>query len=180
MKQSKLYRCRRMWQNWPEAKIFLNRLLPLRRSNTDLLLAWRIERALGNNAAALAHIRELYNRDTANDEAAIAFIISLTDTGRQAEAGRVIEQRLQAVSGGHLKSRYYYLRSRIRGDENLVLNDLRSALFEDPLNLEANIAMFEIYHRRRDERRALYYLRQAMEISPNNPLLRRYAAEYQL
>jgi Tfp pilus assembly protein PilF len=58
------------------------------------------------------------------------------------------------------------------------MNDLRSSLFEDPRNLEALIAMFEIYHRRRDERRAAYYLRQALVIAPDNPQLKRYEEEY--
>ena len=38
--------------------------------------------------------------------------------------------------------------------------------------------MFEIYHRRRDERRAVYYLKQALAIAPDNPRLRRHEAEY--
>jgi hypothetical protein len=38
--------------------------------------------------------------------------------------------------------------------------------------------MFAIYHRRRDERRAVYYLKQALAISPDNPQLKRYEAEY--
>jgi hypothetical protein len=38
--------------------------------------------------------------------------------------------------------------------------------------------MFEIYHRRREERRAVYYLKQALAIAPENPRLKRYEAEY--
>jgi len=58
------------------------------------------------------------------------------------------------------------------------MNDLRSSLFEDPRNLNALIAMFEIYHRRRDERRAVYYLKQALALAPDNPRLKRYETEY--
>jgi hypothetical protein len=38
--------------------------------------------------------------------------------------------------------------------------------------------MFEIYRRRRDERRAVYYLKQALALAPDNPQLRRYETEY--
>jgi hypothetical protein len=38
--------------------------------------------------------------------------------------------------------------------------------------------MFEIYHNRREERRAVYYLRQALAIAPDNPRLKRYEREY--
>jgi len=165
-------------ENWREAKTYLDRLLARRRSPVDLLNAWKTERALGNNAAALTYARELYNRDNPDDESVSAFVLSLIDTGRQAEASRIIDQRIGTVPGGVRKSRYYYLRSRVRTDENAVLNDLRSALFEDPRNLDALMAMFEIYHRKKDERRAVYYLRQALSIAPDSPQLKRYETEY--
>jgi len=165
-------------ENWREAKSYLDRLLPQRKTGADLLNAWKAERALGNNAAALSHARELYNRENSNDEAINAYVNSLIDTGRQAEAARIIDQRLASVQGGARKSQYYFLRSRLRGDDESMLNDLRSALFEDPRNLDALISMFEIYHRRRDERRAVFYLKQALAVAPDNPLLKRYEAEY--
>jgi hypothetical protein len=90
----------------------------------------------------------------------------------------MIEGRLASLPGGSLKSRYYYLRSRIRSGDESIMNDLRSSLFEDPRNLDALIAMFEIYHRRRDERRAVYYLKQALALSPDHPQLQRYQSEY--
>jgi hypothetical protein len=90
----------------------------------------------------------------------------------------MIESRLAGMGGGVLKGRYYYLRSRLRGSEESVMNDLRSCLFEDPRNLDALIAMFEIYQRRRDDRRAVYYLKQALALAPDNPQLKRWEAEY--
>jgi cytochrome c-type biogenesis protein CcmH/NrfG len=137
-----------------------------------------VEHGQGNNAAALSYARELYERDHSNEEGMITYVSALIDTGRQSEAGGMIESRLSVLPGGVLKSRYFYLRSRIRDPEDSVMNDLRSSLFEDPRNLNALIAMFEIYHRRRDERRAVYYLKQALALSPNNPQLKRYEAEY--
>jgi tetratricopeptide (TPR) repeat protein len=165
-------------ENWREAQGYLTRLLEERRSSEDLLNAYTVERGLGNNARALSYARELYERDTFSDEGITAYISALIDTGRQDEAARMIESRLSSVPGGATKSRYYYLRSRIRTNEESVMNDLRSSLFEDPRNLSALIAMFEIYHRRRDDRRAVYYLKQALALAPGNPQLRRYEIEY--
>ena len=164
--------------NWREAQGYLSRLLEERRSTQDLFNAYTVERGLGNNARALSYARELYERDTANDTGVLAYISALIDTGRPDEANRMIESRLPLVSGGVQKSRYYYLRSRTRTDEDAIMNDLRSSLFEDPRNLNALTALFEIYHRRRDERRAVYYLKQALAISPDNPQLKRYETEY--
>ncbi|MDR0997585.1 MAG: tetratricopeptide repeat protein [Treponema sp.] len=165
-------------EDWREARDNLTRLLAERRGAQDLLDAYTVEHGLGNNAAALAYARELYERDRGNEDAAAAYISALIDTGRQSEAAGMINSRLESVSGGTLKSRYYYLRSRIRNDEEQILGDLRSSLFEDPRNLSALMAMFEYYHRHRDERRAVYYLRQALTIAPDNPQLKRYEREY--
>ena len=164
---------------WAEARPYLSRLLEQRRSVEDLLSAYVVEKGQGNNAAALSYARELYERDRSSEEGVIAYISALIDTGRREEAAAMIESRIGAIPGGVPKSRYFYLRSRVRTNEELVMNDLRSSLFEDPRNLDALIALFEIYHRRRDERRAVYYLKQALAIAPQNPRLKRYESEYQ-
>ena len=38
--------------------------------------------------------------------------------------------------------------------------------------------MFDIYHGRKDKRRAVYYLKQALAVSPDNARLKRYQSEY--
>lgn len=163
---------------WDEARPYLDRLLAERRSSQDLFSAYVVERGLGNNSAALQAARELYERDTSSEEGINAYITALIDTGRNEEAGRLIESRLASLPGGILKGRYYYLRSRLRANEEAVMNDLRSSLFEDPRNLNALIAMFEIYRRRKDDNRAVFYLKQALALAPDNPQLKRYASEY--
>jgi predicted Zn-dependent protease len=165
-------------EDWREAQSYLNRLLAQRRSTQDLFNAYTVERGLGNNARALAYARELYERDTTNDMGVVAYISALIDSGRLDEASGMIENRLSAVPSGSQKSRYYYLRSRTRAGEEAVMNDLRSSLFEDPRNLNALLAIFEIYHRRHDEYRALHYLKQALAIAPGNPQLKRYERDY--
>jgi Tfp pilus assembly protein PilF len=163
---------------WREAQPYISRLLEERRSLQDLLSAYQVEHGLGNHAAALQSARELYEREPSNEEGISAYISALIDTGRGGEAGQIIESRLAVLSGGILKGRYYYLRSRLRTNEELVMNDLRSSLFEDPRNLNALIAMLEIYRRRGDDRRAVYYLKQALALAPDNPQLKRYEAEF--
>jgi tetratricopeptide (TPR) repeat protein len=163
---------------WHEARPYLDSLLAERRSSQDLLSAYTVERGLGNNSAALQAARELYERDTSDENGINAYITALIDTGRNDEAGRLIETRLVTLPGGVLKGRYYYLRSRLRTGEEAAMNDLRSSLFEDPRNLNALIAMFEIYRRRKDDNRAVFYLKQALALAPDDPRLRRYASEY--
>ena len=165
-------------ESWQEAQGYLNRILVSRRTVQDITDGYYIERGLRNNSRALSFARELYEKDTANNEYAGIYISALVDNGRRDEASRLIESRLSSSSSGTDKSRIYFLRSRIQSNEDAVLGDLRSSLFEDPRNLDAIIAMFEIYHQRREERRAVYYLRQGLAISPDNPRLKRYEKEY--
>jgi tetratricopeptide (TPR) repeat protein len=168
-------------EDWQEAQSFLNSVLTTRRTVQDLTDGYYVERGLGNNTRALSFARELYDRDTSNNDYTVIYISALIDNSRRDEASRLIESRLASLNGtggGNTRSRYYFLRSRIQGNEEAALGDLRSSLFEDPRNLDALIAMFEIYHNRREERRAVYYLRQALAISPEHPRLKRYEGEY--
>ena len=165
-------------ESWREAQVFLNRILAVRRNVQDLVDAYRVERGLGNNARALSYARELYERDTSNIDYTVIYISALIDNGRREDASAMLESRLAPSSSGTVISRYYFLRSRIQNNDEAALGELRSSLFEDPRNLDALIAMFEIYHRRREERRAVYYLRQALAIAPDNPRLKRYESEY--
>jgi len=163
---------------WREAREYLTRLLEERRSTQDLLAAYTVEKEQGNASAALSYARELYERDRSNDAGITAYVSALIETGRREEAARMVENRLNGMAGGILKSRYFFLRSQTRSSEELEMEDLRSSLFEDPRNLSALVAMFEIYHNRQDERRAVYYLRQALALAPDNLRLKRHEAEY--
>jgi len=165
-------------ESWQEAQGFLNRILAVRRTVQDLTDGYQVERGLGNNARALSLARELYDRDTSNNEYAVIYISALIDNARRDEAMRLIESRINSVSRGALLSRFYFLRSRLQTNDEAISSDLRSSIFEDPRNLEANIAMFEFHNRRREERRAAHYLKQAIAIAPDNPVVRRYEREY--
>ena len=165
-------------ESWQEAQGFLNRILADSRTAQDLTDAYYIEQGLGNNARAFAYARELYDRDTSNNDYITIYISALIDNDRRDEASRMLENRLSAPGTGTVKSRFYFQRSRIQNNDEMSLVDLRSSIFEDPRNLDALIAMFEIYRRRREERRAVYYLRQALVIAPDNPRLKRYESEY--
>ena len=163
---------------WAAARAYLPRLLSERRSRGDLQAAYAVERGLGNNAAAFAHAQELFNRDRQNEEGRLIYISALIDTGRRDEAAAMIEISLDAVPPGEIRSQYFFQRSRLADNETTAISDLQSSLFENPRNLQALIAMFEIFHRQGDERRALFYLRQALALAPDNLRLRAYQSEY--
>jgi tetratricopeptide (TPR) repeat protein len=163
---------------WREALPVAEALLAGRRSASDLRAAYAVYRGLGDLESALFVARELYERDSQNLEWTSFFVSALIDSGQRSEATRIIDARLPTIPSGSIKSRFHYLRSRLRPDEEGAMGDLRSSLFEDPRNLDALVAMLEIYSSRKDERRAVYYLKQALAIAPEDPVLLRYREEY--
>jgi tetratricopeptide (TPR) repeat protein len=165
-------------ENWQEAQDFLNGVLAVRRDAQILQYAYLVNRGLGNNAEALAFAKELYDKDASNNECIAVYVSALIDNDRKEDASRIMERLLSASSGAEAKSRFYYLRSRLQGNDETAYSDLLSSLFEDPRNLDALIALFEAHHLRQEERRAAYYLKQAIAIAPENPRLKRYETEY--
>jgi tetratricopeptide (TPR) repeat protein len=165
-------------ESWREARLYLAPLLAVRRDAQALQNAYLTERGFGNDAAALAYARELYNRDASNNEYAAVCASALIDNGLKEEASRIIEKLLTAPSGAAGMSRYYYLRARLRDNDEDASADLFLSLYEDPRNLDALAASFEMCLRRGEVRRAAYYLKQAISIAPENLKLRRYEAEY--
>ncbi|MHC6204490.1 tetratricopeptide repeat protein [Breznakiellaceae bacterium SP9] len=165
-------------EDWKLAREYLRQVLEVRRSFDDLLNGFTVETGLGNHAAALSYARELHALEPGNEEGNVAYIQALINTGRHDEAEGLIEARLKTLSGGTLKSRYYFLRSRLKTGEDAVLTELRSSLYEDPRNVNALIAMFNIYHKKRDDRRAVYYLKQALALAPENAELKRYESDF--
>ncbi|GAB1481734.1 hypothetical protein MASR2M78_05490 [Treponema sp.] len=163
---------------WKEAIPLSDRLLMARRSVQDLRNAYTLKRGLKDTEGALEIARELYELDTTNDDYIGLYAVSLSASGKKAEALRLIEARLVSAPSGTVKSRLFFIRSRLKTDEEGIMGDLRSSLFEDPRNLDALVAMLEIYRYRKDDRRASYYLKQALALAPDDPLLKRYQAEY--
>jgi tetratricopeptide (TPR) repeat protein len=165
-------------ESWQEARGFLNGILAVRRDAQVLQNAYLVERGLGNNAVALAYARELYEKNASNNEYIAAYVSALIDNGRRDDASRMMESLLSVSANAAAKSRFYFLRSRLQENDETAYSDLLSSLFEDPRNIETLIAIFETHRRRQEERRAVYYLKQALALAPENPRLKRYETEY--
>ena len=164
-------------ENWLEAREYIGNILAVRRSVQDITDAFHIERNLGDNIAALLYANELFQIDTNNNEYTILYITSLIDNGWRDEALALLDSRLNLVTSGSLKSRFYFQRSRLRSNTNDALSDLRLSRFEDSDNLDPIIAMFEIYYNRRDSRMESYFnLIRAR--APDHPVVRRYEREF--
>jgi Tfp pilus assembly protein PilF len=164
-------------KDWDEAAVYLDRVLEESRS-TYLLDAYKIEEGRGYKQAALAYAQEFHQQKPANEEGTLALATALVEADVRDEASRLIKSRLADLNSGSVKSQYYYLQSRLRNNDTEALEDLRSSNFEDPRNLVTLVGLFEVYRRQGDERRAVFYLKQALALAPDAPELQAYKEQY--
>jgi len=162
---------------WAEAAPIAGKLGELRGNASDYRAAFDAYRGSGDTVAALNAATTLMEKDQRNDEYAALYARALIEADKKGDALTFLEGRISTASSGKNKSVLYYLRSLLKTDEESRLGDLRSSLFEDPRNLEALVAMFEIYRAKKDDRRSVYYLKQALALSPDDPTLKAYRTE---
>ncbi|MDR2445401.1 MAG: tetratricopeptide repeat protein [Spirochaetaceae bacterium] len=165
--------------DWEEARKYQDRILEERRSPSALVNAFKVEQGLGNRSVEFDLAQELIQNYPNNEDGRIVYVEALIDSGRHGEALRLIDARVAVLGAGAYKSRYFYLRGTLRGEFDAAVSDFRSSLFENPRNIDALKALIGLYHRHRDERHAVYYLRQALAIAPRDPALLQYQKEYE-
>lgn len=124
--------------------------------------------ALKYNDEAWNYASSLYSKDSSNSEIIQAYIDVLIRTGRNQNASRLINSLLSNSPSSLMKSFLYYERSYLQGTEAGQLSDLRSSLIANPRNSDALFRMYQIYLRRRDYRKAQYYLKQVISLNPSN------------
>ncbi len=130
----------------------------------------------GRTAEALSYAQNLYMTDSANEGVQQAYIRSLIASGDTAAAGRIIGELLPAANT-RMRSALYYERSRLAASEDTQLSDLRSSLNANPRNGDSLFALYEFYFRKRDYRKAQYYLKQVVALNPTDQTLLRLQTE---
>lgn len=117
---------------------------------------------------ALNVAQKLYSDDSSSEENQQCYLKALVAASHRQQSLDMIS-RLLPKSNQKMKSFLYYQRSYFGATEENVLSDLRSSLTANPRNKDALFRLYEIYYRKRDWRRAQYYLKQVVAIDPANP-----------
>jgi len=155
---------------WKAAGSWMDQVPQGSRSPEQLELAWRIDTNLDNHERALQTAERLFT--VAHDPHALALESrSLLALGRPSDALRVIDRVLATQPAAPLASELHYLRSRASSDD--PLRDLRSALVENPDNVEALGAMADSLAAQKDYRKAAEYARRAAFVSGDAALARK-------
>ena len=121
----------------------------------------------GHKDEAWQYASKLYSENSADEEIVQSYIDVLVSTGRSAEASRLIAQLLP-VSAAKMKSFLYYQRSFLSSGEAAILADLRSSLTANPRNRDSLFRLYRIYYNKKEYRKAQYYLKQVVALSPKD------------
>ena len=152
------------------------------RPNADqesIFLHIKICLAIGKNDEAWNFISPLYKAQPSDEQVVQTYITVLQESGKSSQALNLINQLLPD-SSSRMKSFLYYRRSLLKSREEEVLSDLRSSLIANPRNSESLFKLYEIYYKKKDYRKAQYYLKQVVALNPNDINMRNLSDELTL
>jgi len=152
-------------EKWAQASAWFERIPQESLASDDLLLGWRIATSLGDHDQALGFARALESK-AGGEMPLLLEAQSLLSAGRSADALEAVDEGLDVVKTPANRSQLYVLRSRSGSDD--PLKELRSALYEDPNNVEALSSISSLFADAGDHRKALGYLKRAAELSPDD------------
>jgi len=116
---------------------------------------------------SLAMARLWREKQPSSEQASLAWATLLIEQGKRADASAFISAQLALKGGSVYRSTLFLLQSRLQPNEDAALASLRSSLIENGLNVDALVAMTDIYMKRNDHQRARFYLKQALTLSPD-------------
>ena len=163
-------------QSWTRASQLIAQMPDTGLTAEILRLAWEVATNLGDYPRAAQYARSL-EKVQGGAEPLAREARSLVAAGQIDQAKEVLTRALAMAGTPALRAELLYIRSIAGSDD--PIRDLRSALMVDPENLEALIAISDLFAQQQDYRKAAAYARQAAELSPQSASLAQKAAELQ-
>jgi tetratricopeptide (TPR) repeat protein len=165
---------------WQEAAEYLQRIPERQRSAEQYELGWQIAMELADYEQALGFAQSL-EKTPGGDDALLFRVRTLVAANRPQEAQQQATADLKAATTRAVRGSLYVLRaqaSRQAGhNEAAILDDLRSALRENPDDRDALLAIADSLSSTHEYRKALAYLKHAEELSPGDADLRARVSE---
>jgi tetratricopeptide (TPR) repeat protein len=119
---------------------------------------------------ARQYAEALYRDYPDREDALQAYIKTLVASG-DAAAPALIEESLPNARSA-MRSFLYCEQSKLRAGEAEMLEDLHKSLIANPRNLDTLFELYQFYYGRSDYRKASYYLKQIVVLSPNDEYMR--------
>lgn len=142
-------------ENVPDSALFTHIKICLSARKTDE--AWQ-------------YASKLYAQNPADEDVLRSYIDVLVSMGRKSEASQMIASLLPGAAA-KMKSFLYYERSFVSEGESNILADLRSSLTANPRNKDSLFRLYKIYYNKKEYRKAQYYLKQVVALSPKDEVL---------
>lgn len=155
-------------ENWSEAYTESSELVKKLPSDESVLFTHVkicLESGKSNEAWRIAS--NLYSQNPNDENVLQCYVDVLVSTSRKTEASKIIASLLPSASA-RMKSFLYYERSFLDVTENEILADLRSSLTSNPRNRDSLLRLYRIYFNKKEYRKAQYYLKQVVAISPKD------------
>lgn len=164
---------------WEQAQELLADTPEEHRGPEYYLAGYRIYRGIGELDRALEFAQSLLAYSNPELRYQIPYLEALVALGRSQEAAVRIDDVLSGHEDPSARSDLYVLRAQLASSAEARLDDLRSALFENPQNLDALRAIADTYMELRDYRRAALFLKRAVALEPNDEELQAKLREAQ-
>lgn len=133
----------------------------------DVFAHIKICLALGKSDEAWNLVTEIYGENPSDEDNIQSYLTVLVAMSKRAEATELIG-KLLASGSPKMKSFAYYQKSFIDKAEDQILNDLRLSLTSNPRNKDSLFKLYQIYYRKKEFRKAQYYLKQVVALSPTD------------
>ncbi len=163
-----------------QANEYLAKILAVSETGEDITLAYRVASSLGDYAQAAAYARKLVEKGYGSAPR-LLLARALHAEGNDAEARTQIEAGLMETQSAGERSMYRTLLAAMERASNAdaAMKDLRSALLDDPNNIEALIAIADLLASLGQYHGAVGYLKHAAELSPEDAGLMVKIADYE-
>jgi len=155
-------------KDWNRAEVYIKKLLANDHSDTSLRYAVQIYMNLNDNQKALEYNSKILEREHALPTDYLITTTLLIEKEQRQQALKEIESWLEKSKNSYDKSYFYYLKSLAQTNSQEKLDSLRQSLFENLQNLDAILAIADVYYNLNEKRSSYRYLKQALIISNDN------------
>lgn len=151
---------------------YLERLLAIEVRIDYLGIAIEVSVEVGDLVSAVAYAGRRYDADTSSIVSLKEYSELLIQVGRTDEASTLLARGIELATDSVDLSELYYLSSLIANNARDRSELLGEALRLNLQNVDALIAFSAYYEETGDRRKAIFYLRQAAQLRPEDPDIR--------
>jgi tetratricopeptide (TPR) repeat protein len=155
-------------KSWIRASEFVEKLLVKEIIDIYLRYAVIIYHNRDNNNIAVEYNLKIINEGQPLQEDYLSLINMLIEDGDSADAFDIVNRWIERSKSSSDRSYFYYLKSLVLNDPQAKLEILRKALFENLQNLDAIIAISDVYYILGEKRNSYRYLKQALILVPED------------